>query len=133
MLTLVHFWYQGTFEIKAWPPFHQGDAEGQHSPVLPLPSGQAGESCTHHIQSNQAALSQSLFLVFGLFTKRDSVQCRTFSLNSWFVKLLHKVGCGLHRTFLEGWLAPARYSGVAMRYLNNPHFLFSRGRSELFG
>lgn len=90
-------------------------------------------TCTHHIQSNQAALSQSLFLVFGLFTKRDSVQCRRFSLNSWFVKLPHKVGCGLHGTFLEGWLPPARYPGVAMSYLNNPHSVFSRGRSELFG
>lgn len=49
----------------------------------------------HQIQTNQVAPSQSLFLVFGLFTKRDSVQCSKSSINSWFVKFLHKAGSGL--------------------------------------
>lgn len=124
-LSLVHFWYRGTFEVKVWPPFHWACFESQHgqqhSRVLPLSSEQAGESSSqsepHHSQSNQAALSQSLFLVLGLFTKRGSVQRSKFSLNSWFVELLHKAGSGLRGTFLEGWLLPARYSGVVVIYL----------------
>lgn len=99
----------------------------QHSPVLP---GQAGESCPlHSSHSEQPSCTPSLFLVFGLFTKRDPVQCSKFSLNSWFVKLLHKVGSDLCRTFLEGWLPPARCSGVVMSYLvsTTPILCFPEG------